>query len=143
MLSRRHLLLGGLALPVVGWAGRTRAADQAFMDRALQLARDGAARGDGTSYGAVVVRQGIIVAEGWNRSYVLHDATAHAETEAIRDAASRLGRRDLSDCLLYTNGGRPCPMCETASYWARIGGLRLEGPGGTVVDGGKPRYGGC
>ena len=113
------------------------------MARCLELARMASERGEGTPYGAVIVRDGVIVGEGWNRSYLRHDATAHAETEAIRDAARRLGMRDLSDCQLYTNGGRPCPMCETAAYWAGLGNMRLEGIIGSVIDGGPPKYGGC
>jgi len=156
MLNRRRLLIGaGLAL----LAGRAGAAngpsggsrprqtvsvdDRAFMARTLELARRGAARGDGTPYGAIVVCAGVIVGEGWNRSYLLNDATAHAETEAIRDAARRLGTRDLGDCVLYTNGGRPCPMCETAAHWAGIRSLKLEGPDQAVKDAGPPIYGGC
>lgn len=116
---------------------------QAFMARAIELAEQGSERGDGTPYGAVVVKNNFIVGEGWNRSSVNHDATAHAETEAIRDAARRLGVRDLSDCQMFTNGGHPCPMCETAAYWARINKMWLQETGKPVVDGGAPKYGGC
>jgi len=156
MLKRRHLLaaaawvlFGGRADAGSGLRGDSEPAetvaadDKAFMARALELARQGAERGDGTAYGAVVVRAGVIVGEGWNRSDLHNDATAHAETEAIRDAARRLGTRDLGDCVLYTNGGRPCPMCETAAYWAGIRTLKLEGPDHTVDDAGPPIYGGC
>jgi tRNA(Arg) A34 adenosine deaminase TadA len=115
----------------------------AFMTRCLELARTGAARGDGTPYGAVIVRNGVIVGEGWNRSIIHHDATAHAETEAIRDAARRLKTRDLSECELYTNGGQPCPMCETAAYWANLKKLWLEVDPIPVKDQGPPKYGGC
>ncbi len=156
MLSRRLFLalLAYLAsLPRVVSAGAglkdtppaqpPRPTPEAFMARCLDLARMGSERGEGTPYGAVIVRAGVIVGEGWNRTYLKHDATAHAETEAIRDAARRLSTRDLSECELYTNGGRPCPMCETAAYWAGLKKMRLEGPGGALIDGGPPTYGGC
>ena len=156
MLSRRLFLalLACLAsLPRVVSAGAglkdtppaqpPRPTPAAFMARSLDLARLGAERGEGTAYGAVIVRDGVIVGEGWNRTYLMHDATAHAETEAIRDAARRLGTRDLSECELYTNGGRPCPMCETAAYWAGLKNMRLEGPGASVIAAGPPTYGGC
>ena len=152
MLSRRRVLallacLG--SLPRIAGAGEPQPQQsplpqpEAFMARCLELARMGSERNQGTPYGAVIVRDGVIVGEGWNRSFLNHDATAHAETEAIRDAARRLGTRDLSECELYTNGGRPCPMCETAAYWAGLDKMRLEGPGEAVIDGGPPKYGGC
>ena len=121
----------------------TQPSPETFMSRAIELAEQGSKRGEGTAYGAVIVKNNVIVGQGWNRSVINHDATAHAETEAIRDAARRLGRRDLSDCQMVTNGGRPCPMCETAAHWARIDKMWLEGAGGGVVDGRVPIYGGC
>jgi len=116
---------------------------EAFMRRALDLARTGAARGDGTPFGAVVVKEDRIVGEGWNRAALKGDPTAHAEVEAIQDACRRLGTRSLAGCALYTNGGRPCPMCETASYWAGIDRLAYGTSVETMVAGMPPRYGGC
>ena len=67
------------------------------------------------------------------------DPTAHAEIEAIRDAALRLGSGDLSGCQMY-GSFRPCPMCETAAMWARIDRFHY---GRELVDGGAPRSRGC
>ena len=89
------------------------------MRRALELSRQGMRAGDGGPFGAVVVEDGIIVGEGWNRVVGGNDPTAHGEIVAIRDAGRRLGRFSLEGCELYTSG-EPCPMCLGAIYWARI-----------------------
>lgn len=100
-----------------------------FMNRAIELARGGIARGDGGPFGAVVVRDGEIIGEGWNRVVSSNDPTAHGEITAIRDACSRLGTFSLEGCEIHTTG-QPCPMCLGAIYWARIGrihyGFRIE-----------------
>jgi tRNA(Arg) A34 adenosine deaminase TadA len=90
----------------------------AFLARARAL-RDQAARERDQAYGAVVVCDGVIVGEGRNFVVLRHDPTAHAELLAVRDAAGRLKRRDLSDCDVYSTA-TPCPMCQGALYWARI-----------------------
>ena len=72
----------------------------------------------GGPFGAVVVRQGKIVARGWNRVTSTNDPTAHAEVTAIRDACKKLKTFQLDDCELYTSC-EPCPMCLAAIYWAR------------------------
>lgn len=99
------------------------------MMRAIELARGGMRRGDGGPFGAVVVRDGEIVGEGWNRVLSSHDPTAHGEVTAIRDACGRLGTHSLEGCEIYTTG-QPCPMCLGAIMWARIGriyqGFRVE-----------------
>jgi len=89
-----------------------------FLDRAIELSREGMQQGDGGPFGAVIVRDGGIIAEGNNRVLVENDPTAHAEVTAIRRATAKLGRFDLSDCELYTSC-EPCPMCLGAIYWAR------------------------
>jgi tRNA(Arg) A34 adenosine deaminase TadA len=89
------------------------------MRRAIELSRRGARRGDGGPFGAVVVRDGVIVGEGWNRVIATNDPTAHGEVEAIRDACRRLGTFVLRGCDLFTSA-EPCPMCLGAIYWARI-----------------------
>jgi tRNA(Arg) A34 adenosine deaminase TadA len=94
---------------------KTRAA---FFARAREL-RDQAAKEGDQSYGAVVVRDGIIVGEGRNYVVLESDPTAHAELLAVRDAARRLRTRDLSDCDVYSTA-TPCPMCQGALYWGRI-----------------------
>jgi guanine deaminase len=90
-----------------------------FMRRAIELSRQGMRRRDGGPFGAVIVRGGEVVGEGWNRVVAASDPTAHGEVEAIRDACRRLGTFDLSGCELFTSA-EPCPMCLAAIYWARI-----------------------
>lgn len=86
--------------------------------RAIALSREGMERGDGGPFGAVVVQDGVMIAEGNNRVLASNDPTAHAEVVAIRRATEKLGRFDLSDCEIYTSC-EPCPMCLGAIYWAR------------------------
>lgn len=74
--------------------------------------------GDGGPFGAVVVRDGRIVGEGWNRVTSTNDPTAHAEINAIREACRNLGSFQLADCVMYASS-EPCPMCFGAIYWAR------------------------
>ena len=90
-----------------------------FMQEAVRLARKGMRAGDGGPFGAVVVRDGIIVARGWNRVLRTQDPTAHAEITAIREACQALGRFHLEDCELYTSC-EPCPMCLGAILWSRL-----------------------
>ena len=75
--------------------------------------------GDGGPFGCVIVKEGVVVGEGWNRVIGTNDPTAHGEIVAIRDACVKLKTFNLSGCELYTNG-EPCPMCFSAIYWARI-----------------------
>ncbi len=90
-----------------------------FMRRAIELSRIQAESGEGGPFGAVVVRDGEIVGEGWNRVLGTNDPTAHAEIVAIRDACARLRSFQLSSCEIYTSC-EPCPMCLTAVLWARL-----------------------
>ena len=92
-----------------------------LIGRAIRLSVENVAQGGGP-FGAVVARGGEIVAEGVNRVTALNDPTADAEVQAIRLAAQRLGRFDLSDCELYASC-EPCPMCLGAIYWARLSRL--------------------
>ena len=100
-----------------------------FMRRAIELARFGMAAGAGGPFGAVVVRDGKIIGEGWNRVLETNDPTAHGEISAIRDACGKLGTFSLEGCEIHTTG-QPCPMCLGAIHWARIGriyfGFRIE-----------------
>lgn len=89
-----------------------------FMQRAIQLARDGMDAGAGGPFGAVVVKEGEIIAEGFNGVTSNNDPTAHAEVTAIRAACQKLGTFQLTDCEIYTSC-EPCPMCLGAIYWAR------------------------
>jgi tRNA(Arg) A34 adenosine deaminase TadA len=105
-----------------------------FMERAFEMRRRAVARGD-QPYGAVIVKSGRIVGEGVSEVVTAGDPTAHAELQAIRDAARPLGTRDLSGCDLY--GTSPaCPMCEGGAYWARI--TRMY-HGTAITDAGPPR----
>jgi tRNA(Arg) A34 adenosine deaminase TadA len=90
----------------------------AHLGRSVELAREGAARGDGGPFGAVVVLDGRVVAEAWNRVVATHDPTAHAEVVAIRRACSSLGTFELTGAHVYSSC-EPCPMCLGALYWAR------------------------
>ena len=90
-----------------------------FMARAIQLSIDGVQSGLGGPFGAVIVRDGKIVAEGMNQVTSTNDPTAHAEILAIRQACEKLGVFELKDCELYTSC-EPCPMCLGAIYWARL-----------------------
>ncbi len=95
------------------------ASPQTFMRRAIELSRQGVKAGDGGPFGAVVVKDGVIVGEGWNQVLSGCDPTAHGEITAIRDAGRRLRTFDLKGCEIYTTG-EPCPMCLCAIYWAGI-----------------------
>ena len=89
------------------------------MRQAISLSRTHMEAGDGGPFGAVVVRQGLVIGEGWNQVTSANDPTAHAEVMAIRDACRRLGSYSLAGCELYSSC-EPCPMCLAATYWARI-----------------------
>lgn len=88
------------------------------MKRAIEMSRKGLLNGGGP-FGALIVRNGEIIAEAHNTVTIGNDPTAHAEVNAIRFAAKKLGKFDLSDCEIYTSC-EPCPMCLSAIYWARI-----------------------
>jgi guanine deaminase len=92
--------------------------DNPFMARAIQLSIENVYAGGGP-FGAVVVRDGAIIAEGVNRVTSSNDPTAHAEVSVIRAACAKLGTFELKDCELYTSC-EPCPMCLGAIYWARL-----------------------
>jgi tRNA(Arg) A34 adenosine deaminase TadA len=95
------------------------AQDERFMRHAIALSRRGMEAGAGGPFGAVVVADGRVVAEGWNQVTSTNDPTAHAEVVAIRRACTALGRFDLRGAVLYTSC-EPCPMCLAAAYWARL-----------------------
>ena len=112
---------GATLPPIVQPSEKTKAG---FLARARAL-RDQAVKEGDQAYGAVVVREGIIVGEGRNYVVLQSDPTAHAELLAVRDAARRLNKRDLSDCDVYSTA-TPCPMCQGALYWARINRFHNE-----------------
>ena len=90
------------------------------MQRAIELAREGMRAGAGGPFGAVVVKDGTIIGEGFNRVVATNDPTAHGEVTAIRDACAKLGNFSLEGCEIHSTG-EPCPMCLGAIHWARIG----------------------
>jgi guanine deaminase len=93
--------------------------DNPFMMRAVQLSIENVYSGRGGPFGAVVVKDGDILAEGSNQVTSLKDPTAHAEILAIRAACAKLGVFELHGCAIYTSC-EPCPMCLGAIYWARL-----------------------
>jgi len=88
------------------------------MARAIALSVENVRAGRGGPFGAVVVKDGEIIAEGVNQVTSTNDPTAHAEVVAIREACKKLADFELKDCELYTSC-EPCPMCLGAIYWAR------------------------
>ena len=90
-----------------------------FMQRAVALAQEKMHDNNGGPFGAVIVRNGEVVAEGWNEVTSTNDPTAHAEIVAIRRACAKLDTFNLSDCEIYASC-EPCPMCLGAIYWARF-----------------------
>jgi guanine deaminase len=93
--------------------------DNPFMARAIQLSLDNVLSGKGGPFGAVIVKNGEILAEGVNRVTAINDPTAHAEVVAIREACAKLRAFELTGCEIYTSC-EPCPMCLGAIYWARL-----------------------
>ena len=94
-------------------------AENPFMAIAVQEALEGITCQHGGPFGCVIVKDGKIVGLGHNMVLAGHDASAHGEIQAIRDAGHNLGTHDLSGCDLYTTG-EPCPMCLFACLWANI-----------------------
>lgn len=92
---------------------------QTFMEQAVRLAYEHTIRRGGKPFGAVLVREGQVIATAVNEVLTSHDPTDHAEMRAIRDACRQLGAPDLSGCVLYASG-EPCPMCLSAAYLAKL-----------------------
>lgn len=92
--------------------------DQHWLSKAFKLTEKSIISGGGP-FGAVIVRDGKIIGQGHNRVPINNDPTAHAEIEAIRDAARNVNHFHLEEATLYVNC-EPCPMCMAAAYWARI-----------------------
>jgi len=89
-----------------------------FMRRAIAMATKGMNSNAGGPFGAVIVKDGEIIAEGHNKVTSTNDPTAHAEMVVIREACNKLNTFQLTDCIIYTSC-EPCPMCFGAIYWAR------------------------
>lgn len=91
-----------------------------FMKRAIELSRIASIeKKTGGVFGAVVVKDGEIVGEGYNQVLKTNDPTWHAEMQAIREASKKLGTPHLEGCILYTSA-ECCPMCLATAYWAHI-----------------------
>ena len=135
--ASRRSVLAFLATAIGVIATRARAAmspeHKPFIDAAFRMKDDAVKSGD-QPYGAVVVRDGRIIGFGPSRVIQKKDDTAHAESEAMREAQARLGSADLSGCVLYSSS-RPCSACEAAARQAKIARM-IYGP--DAADGGRP-----
>jgi tRNA(Arg) A34 adenosine deaminase TadA len=94
--------------------------EKLFMLEAIRLSEQGMNTNEGGPFGAVIVKNGLIIAKGNNKVTSANDPTAHAEIVAIREACQKPGTFNLSGCEIYCSC-EPCPMCLSAIYWARIG----------------------
>jgi len=99
---------------------------EAFMRRAIELARQGVEDNRGGPFGCVIAKDGEIVGEGCNQVTSANDPTAHAEITAIRAACRNLNSFQLTGCTVYTSC-EPCPMCLGAIYWARPAAIYFAG----------------
>ena len=97
---------------------QSQADDETFMREAIRLSFETMRSNTGGPFGAVVVKDGKIIARGFNRVLETNDPTAHAEVVAIREACKVLNDYQLTGCSIYTSC-EPCPMCLAAIYWAR------------------------
>lgn len=100
--------------------------DIRFLREAIRLSRSRMQQGRSGPFGAVVARDGILVARGWNAVTSSLDPSAHAEVVAIRRACRKLAAFRLEGCVLYSSC-EPCPMCLAAAYWARVDRLVYAG----------------
>src|SRR3712207_6291021 len=92
---------------------------RAFLRHAVRLAAERMREGCGGPFGAIIVKGGRVIAEGWNCVTSTNDPTAHAEVTAIRRACEALGTFSLKGCEIFSSC-EPCPMCLAAIYWARL-----------------------
>ncbi|MGC2160300.1 MAG: nucleoside deaminase [Silvibacterium sp.] len=128
---------GITSLVSVGEAGAMATDPQlVFMRRAIALATESVRSGRGGPFGAIIVRDGEIVAEAANSVTETNDPTAHAEVNAIRLACRKLGAFSLSGCVIYTSC-EPCPMCLAAVYWAHIDAIYY---GNTAADAARANF---
>jgi guanine deaminase len=97
-----------------------------FLRQAIDLAVDNVRQGAGGPFGALVVKDGEVIATGTNRVTTSNDPTAHAEVVAIRAACAKVGTFRLDGCDVYTSC-EPCPMCLGALYWSRVKAFYFAG----------------
>ncbi len=95
---------------------------EAFMRRAIELSKEKMQGGAGGPFGAVIVKDGEIISEGWNQVTSTNDPTAHAEIVAVRNACKKLNNFELHGCTVYTSC-EPCPMCLSAIFWSRCANI--------------------
>ncbi|AYV83705.1 MAG: nucleoside deaminase [Hyperionvirus sp.] len=94
--------------------------NETFLKRAIELSREGAIiKKAGGVFGAVIVKDGKIISEGFNQVIARNDPTWHAEIQAIREAAAVVGSPHLEGCVMYSSAAC-CPMCVSAAYWAHL-----------------------
>lgn len=93
--------------------------DRDFINRAIEIACRNASSADGGPFGAVIVKNGTVIAEAGNSVTSGNDPTAHAEINAIRQACKALNTFSLAGCTIYSSC-EPCPMCLSAIYWSRM-----------------------
>jgi guanine deaminase len=94
--------------------------NETFMKRAIELSRIASIeKKTGGVFGAVIVKDGQIISEGYNQVIATNDPTWHAEIQALREAGKKLGTPHLKGCILYSSA-ECCPMCLTAAYWGHI-----------------------
>jgi tRNA(Arg) A34 adenosine deaminase TadA len=105
------------------------------MQQAIALATENVLSGKGGPFGAVIVRDGEVIATGVNLVTVGNDPTAHAEVIAIRNACSHLKTFILQGCEIYTSC-EPCPMCLSAIYWSRMGAIYFGSTAQEAADAG-------
>jgi guanine deaminase len=116
----------GIANALQSFPNYTFPVNNPYMARAIQLAVENARFARGGPFGAVIVHDNKIIAEGSNRVTSANDPTAHAEIVAIREACSTLHRFELRGYELYASC-EPCPMCLSAIYWARLDRVYFAG----------------
>jgi len=109
--------------------------DQKYIKMAIDLATENVKNGNGGPFGAVIVKDGNIVATGVNTVTTTNDPTAHAEVNAIRNACSQLDSFQLDGCTIYSSC-EPCPMCLGAIYWARADKLFFAATKSDAADAG-------
>ncbi len=93
--------------------------NQDMMKLAIKISQEKMMANEGGPFGAVIEKDGLIIAKGWNKVTSSNDPTAHAEVVAIREACKQLKTFDLSGCTIYTSC-EPCPMCLASIYWAHL-----------------------
>jgi guanine deaminase len=89
-----------------------------FVRQVIELAKEKMMKGNGGPFAALIVKNGKVIAQGWNQVTTTNDPSAHAEVVAIRNACKKLNSFQLEDCIIYASC-EPCPMCFGAIYWAR------------------------